>query len=170
MIRATTDTKPESTPLALHEEPVRAAWIDYNGHMNVAYYVLVFDHATDAFLERVGLDDAHREATGGSVFVVETHVTYVNEVHEGQRLAITTQVLGADDKRLRLFHRMVEAESGTLAATNEVMILHVDLNVRRVTPWPDAARWALMAQADAHAALDIPPEAGRGIAMPANRP
>ena len=163
------DHRPGIAPLALHEEPVRAEWIDYNGHMNLAYYVLVFDHGTDALLAQVGLDDAHREATGGSVFVVEAHLTYENEVHEGQRLAVTTQVLGVDEKRLRLFHRMIEVDAGILAATNEVMILHVDLNTRRTAPWPEAARRALTDLADAHAALEFPPQAGRGIAMPAKR-
>jgi len=156
-------------PFAFHQEPVRPEWIDYNGHMNVAYYVLVFDHGTDALLDHVGLDDANRQATGSSVFVVETHVTYLNEVHEGQQLAITTQVLGVDEKRLRLFHRMYVAASGTLAATNEVMILHVDLNARRTAPFPEGAHATLADIAEGHAALENPPEAGRGIAMPAKK-
>ena len=71
---------PVPAPLDLHREPVRPEWIDYNGHMNVAYYLLAFDHACDAFLDYMGMDDASRARTGGTTFTVEAHVTYQREV------------------------------------------------------------------------------------------
>ena len=124
----------QADPLDLHRETVRPDWVDYNGHMNVAYYVLVFDHATDTFLDVIGLDTAHRAATGNSVFVAEAHVTYENEVMDGDKLRITTQVLDADAKRMHIFHRMYANDRDEVAATNELMILGVDLASRRVAP------------------------------------
>lgn len=155
----------DAAPLETHRETVRADWVDYNGHMNVAYYVLVFDHATDGLLDRIGLDAAHRERTGQTVFVAEAHVTYDSEVHEGARVRITTQVLDGDAKRLHVFHRMIDAATGKLAATNELMILHVDLASRRVAPFGADIGARIDALVDRHRALAWPDQAGRTIAI-----
>lgn len=153
-------------PLELHRESVRAEWIDYNGHMNVAYYVLAFDHATDAFFDYVGLDESHRDENGGSTFAAESHVCYLREVREGDPLRFTTQLLGYDAKRLHYFHRMYHAEQGFLAATNELLSLYVDLNTRRVAAMPQAVQARLAELMTTHAVLPRPPEAGRVIAVP----
>ena len=154
--------------LELHREVVRPEYIDWNGHMNVAYYVLVFDHATDALFDYIGLDEAYRKANGYTTFTLEAQVTYQREVLEGDPLRITTQVLDFDHKRAHYFHRMHHAEEGWLAATNELLSLHIDTGKRRSTPFPEdvAARWAEVHAA--HAALPRPPEAGRpmGIRRP----
>ena len=97
----------QAGPLDLHREIVRPDWVDYNGHMNVAFYVLVFDHATDTFLDQIGLDTTHREATGNSVFVAEAHGTFENEVMNGDKLRITTQVLDADAKRMHILLSLI---------------------------------------------------------------
>ena len=154
-------------PLLLdrHREPVLADWVDYNGHMNVAYYVLVFDHATDAFLDHIGLDDAHRDATGESVFVVEAHVTYEREAMEGDELSVTTQVLDCDAKRMHIFHRMHANGGSEVIATNELMILSVDLNTRRAAPLSDSAAERLHARRAAHDGLEAPAQAGRTIGI-----
>lgn len=159
-----------SAPFDVHRERVRADWIDYNGHMNVAYYVLAFDHATDAFLDAVGLDAAHREATGGSTFAVDSHVTYEREVAEGDPLRITTQLLAFDAKRLHFFHRMYHADDGYLAATSEWLNLYVDLNTRRVSAMPEAIQATLRAMRNAHATLGWPEQAGRAIRVPEKKP
>jgi acyl-CoA thioester hydrolase len=156
----------EPAPLDRHRETVRPEWIDYNGHMNVAFYLMVFDHATDAFLEEVALDAAHREATGGSIFTVESHITYEQEVNEGDRLRVTTQLLAFDDKRLHIFHRMYHADDGWLAATSEWLNLYVDLNTRRVGTFPDPVQQRLRAMQAAHDALGWPEQAGRTIRVP----
>ena len=148
-----------------HREPVRADWLDYNGHMNVAYYVLVFDHATDVFLDHIGLDDAHREATGDSVFVVEAHVTYDREAMEGDMLNVTTQVLDCDAKRMHIFHRMHANGGGEVIATNELMILSVNLETRRTSPLADTVAERLGALAARHQTLAAPPQAGRKIGI-----
>jgi acyl-CoA thioester hydrolase len=154
---------PDPPPLPRHRETVQPAWIDYNGHMNVAYYVLVFDHASDALLETVGLGPNYTAGGEGSVFAVETHVTYDREVGEGDPLDVSTQVLGADDKRVHLFHTMYHARDGFVAATNEVLLLHVDMRARRVAPFPEPVRAALAAVAGDHARHPWPAKAGRAI-------
>ncbi|HAD87759.1 MAG TPA: thioesterase-like protein [Rhodospirillaceae bacterium] len=147
----------------LHRATVQKDWIDYNGHMNLAYYVLVFDQTTDALQDVVGLDAAYREASGCSIFVVEAHVTYDNEVGLGEEMRIRTRVLDVDEKRLHIFHEMYAGEDDRPAATNELMILHVDLNTRRTAPFPDTVRTELERLKDLHSRLPRPPQAGRHI-------
>ncbi len=151
--------------LRLHTETVQPDWVDYNGHMNVAYYVLIFDHATDAFLDQVGMDAALRETTGSSVFVAEAHITYDQEVMEGERVYVTTQLLAHDEKRLHIFHRMHRAEDDALAATNELMILQVNLKDRRVGPFYDGVRERIAVVAEQQAGLAMPDAAGRQIGI-----
>jgi acyl-CoA thioester hydrolase len=150
-------------------QPYRAAvapeWIDYNGHMNVAYYVLAFDRATDLLFDYLGIGEAYRRATGHSIFALEAHVTYERELREGDAFEIATQLIDADRKRLHLFHTMSRPESGELAATIEVMGLHVDMNGPRSAPLPDevfARVAALLAQ---HRLLPPPPQLGRKIGI-----
>ena len=158
------NSRPAAGLLALHRETVLAEWVDYNGHMNVAFYVLAFDHATDAVLDRLDLGGEYRRRTGNSNFVVEGHVTYRREVHEGDELRFTTQVLGFDDKRLHLFHHMYSGPDDAVVATNEIMLVNVDMNRRRATPVPAAELESIKEIAAAHALLPRPPEAGRAIA------
>ena len=153
-------------PFDRHRAVVLPEWIDYNGHMNVAYYLLAFDHATDDFLDYLGLDDRHRQSSGGSTFAADIHLTYQREVGEGAPLRITSQLLGYDDKRLRFFNKMFHAEEGFLAATMESLSLYVDLNRRRVTTFPQQVVRRLEEVLESHARLALPPEAGRVIAKP----
>jgi acyl-CoA thioester hydrolase len=153
-----------------HRETVRREWVDYNGHMNVAYYVLVFDHATDAVLDRVGLGEAYRQACNASVFVAEAHVTYEAEVRQGETVAVTSRILGADARRLILYHEMVRETDGALAATNEVLCLHVDLGSRRSAPIPPAIAARIAAVIAEDAATGRPSRAGRAIGLIGRRP
>ena len=152
-------------PLELHREVVRPEYIDWNGHMNVAYYVLVFDHATDALYDYVGAGEAYRKERECTTFILEAQVTYQREVLEGDPLRITTQLLDYDHKRVHYFHRMYHAEEGYLAATNELLSLHIDTSRRRSAPFPEEilARWAEIHAG--HAALPRPPEAGRAMGI-----
>src|SRR5690242_16223579 len=113
-------------PLETYRTTVPAEWIDYNGHMNVAYYLLAFDRGTDGLLDHLGLGGRYRAATNHSIYVLEAHLTYEREVKEGDPIRIATQLLDADGKRLHVFHRMFHETAGYLAATNELMALHVD--------------------------------------------
>ncbi len=155
--------KPE--PFELHRETILPAWCDYNGHMNLAYYVLAFDHATDAFWDELGIGLDYRIRTDNSTFTVESHITYDQEVMAGDEVRCTTQLLGFDDKRIHYFHRMYHAADGYLAATTELLGVHVDLTVRRVAPMPDEVLARLAAVMDAHRRLATPDEVGRVIAI-----
>jgi acyl-CoA thioester hydrolase len=111
-------------------------WIDFNGHMNVAYYVLAFDSGVDALWLDFGITAEHVQQNHSSTFAVETHVLYKQELKLDDPYVVTAQILAFDNKRIHQFQRMYHAESGFLAATAEWMTLHVDLKKRRVAPWP----------------------------------
>jgi acyl-CoA thioester hydrolase len=149
--------------LRLHEEAVRPEWIDFNGHMNLAFYVLAFDHATDRFLHHVVLGEAYMRRSECSVFILETHVVYAREMRLGDRMRFTTQLLDFDAKRLRFIHHMYHAEEGFLSAANELLGLHVDMRTRRSAPIPPEAAEALARLRVQQAHLPVPPEAGRSI-------
>ena len=112
-------------PLWLHQAVVRPEWVDYNGHMSEAYYVLIFGDATDAFYDFVGMDDAFRRREKISVYTLEAHIRYLIEAREGQALRIATRVLSHDTKRLRLHHTMLD-QDGQILAVTEISALHVD--------------------------------------------
>ncbi len=159
-----------AAPLSLHHEIVRPEWVDYNGHMNVAYYVLVFDHATDAVLDHVALGAEYRSASGCSVFVAEAHVTYDQEVNAGDRLQINSRIIGIEGKKFVLFHEMYRDGESEPVATNEVLCVHVDLAHRRSAPLPATAAAPLQRIAADHARLPRPTRVGRAIALNASRP
>ncbi len=148
-------------PMETLRETVRAEWTDYNGHMNLAYFVLVFDLATDGFYADFGLGEDYCRRTNHSTFAVESHTAYLAELHEGATVRCTTQLLGFDNKRMHYFHHMYREEDGVLAATMELMAVHVDLAVRKVRPMPDGVQDRLGRIFLAHAALERPPQLGR---------
>jgi acyl-CoA thioester hydrolase len=143
---------------------VRPEWIDENAHLNLAYYVMLFDWATDALWPLLGLGDELR-ATGRGTFVAETHTLYRAELVEGETVSIATQLLDCDDKRLHLAHEMRRDRDGAVSALQQLMFLSVDLTARRVAPWPDAIQANLREAVAAHAALARPDWLGRRVAM-----
>ena len=146
-------------------EAVRAEWCDYNNHLNMSYYVLIFDHGTDVFHASLGLDKEYRLTAGCSTFAVETHTNYLTEVLEGDEVCITTQLLDFDEKRLQYFHRMYHAEKGFLSATTEIMTVHVDLEARKVVPMADHIHARAAGLFEMHRALPRPDRAGRRIGI-----
>jgi acyl-CoA thioester hydrolase len=154
-----------SAPFDRHRAVVEDGWIDSNGHMNVGYYVVAFDRATDTFCAQFGVAWDYTARGLGSVFILEAHATFERELVAGNPLRVTTQLLDWDEKRAHLFHAMHHAEDGVLAATNELMLSHVDLASRRPSPWPAETGRRLAAVAAAHAPLPRPPQAGRVIAI-----
>jgi acyl-CoA thioester hydrolase len=137
-------------------EPVQDAWIDYTGHLSEPYYVLVFGHATDAVMEAVGIDEPYRETNDASLYTVEAHVRYLDEVPAGSDLEVRSSVIGATAKLLWLWHELWVDDR--LRATEEVLGVHVV--GRRSAPFPDdvAAR--------ARAACVAPPEEAGGRIRP----
>ena len=154
-----------AAPLDRYRDVVRPEWIDSNNHMNVGYYLVVFDLATDEFMRWVGLDGAHRRAHDVTTFCLEAHVTYHREVREGDPLRFTTQLLGHDEKRLHYIHAMYHARDGYLAATNELMSLHVAQATRRSAPMAPEILTRLAAIQEAHGALPRPSQVGHTIGL-----
>jgi acyl-CoA thioester hydrolase len=153
-------------PFDRYRGVVKSDWIDYNGHMNVAYYLLAFDYATDVFFDDVGLDEAQRDRCGGTTFAAEVHIRYHRELMSGDPIRVTTQLLSFDAKRLRYLHHMYHAVDGYLAATSENLSLYVDLNIRRVAAMPEAVLQKLEEVLRAHRVLGLPEGAGRAIETP----
>ena len=158
-----------AAPFDAYRDVVRSEWIDQNEHMNMGYYLVVFDLATDEFLNWIGLDAGHRAAHEVTTFCLEAHVTYHSEVRAADPLRFTTVLLGHDDKRIHYHHAMYHAADGYLAATNELMSLHVSRATRRASVMAAEILARLAAVQRAHDALPRPPQAGRSIGL-ANRP
>jgi acyl-CoA thioester hydrolase len=158
-----------SDGLGLIRERVRAEWIDYNGHMNVAWYVAAFDMAGESFLEQVGLGPTYRREADASVFSVESHVTYQREVHEGDILEFRTKLIGFDAKRVHYIQSMYRLADGALSATAEWVVLHVDMKTRRTAPIPDAIQAGLSDLQHRQRDLPVPAEAGKAIQAPGAR-
>ena len=152
-------------PFDSHRDAVRPEWIDHNGHMNMGYYLVVFDFATDAFLAHCGLDAAHRQTAQVTTFCLEAHVTYHREVREADPLRFVTYLLGHDAKRIHYIHEMRHAEEGWLAATNELMSLHVSRATRRGAPMADSVLARMAELQLAHDARSRPAQAGRAISL-----
>ena len=157
--------QPYPSYISRHEATVLPAWIDYNGHMNLAYYVVVFDLAGDTLYDHLDIGLPFRKRTGYSTFAVETHTRYEREVKLHDRLCVFSHLLGADAKRLYMFHEMFHADEGYRAATQEVMCLHVNLATRRVAAVPADKLAELQRVVARRGDAPLPPEAGRRIAM-----
>ncbi|PIE83719.1 MAG: thioesterase-like protein [Candidatus Contendobacter odensis] len=153
------------SPLCLYNGVVPTEWIDNNGHMNVAYYVLAFDHATDALMSELGMGQDYLDSENCSAFVVESHVNYQRELVAGDPMRITTQLLGFDSKRIHYFHRMYHAEKKFLSATTELIVIHVDMNQRHSVAMPLPILDRLGTLMTAHAQLPKPPQSGRVIGV-----
>ena len=148
------------------EGVVLPEWIDANGHMNLAYYVVLFDQATDLLYDALGIGPAYRDATGNSTFTAETHTLYEREVRVGERVRVTAHLLGADAKRLHYFHEMFHAEGGHRVAAQELLALHVDMTARRVAPFPADVCARIQAAVRKRDGRAMPNGVGRRIAMP----
>jgi acyl-CoA thioester hydrolase len=156
-------------PLDAYRDVVRPEWIDHNQHMNMGYYLVVFDLATDEWFRFVGLDAEHRRTRAITTFCLEAHVTYHREVRAGDPLRFTTRMLDFDAKRVHYFHEMWHAAEGYLAATNELLSLHVSLDTRRGAPMAPEILARLERIRAVHARLPRPPQVGRVMGLAAGR-
>lgn len=148
-------SSPSGEPV-VWREPVLDEWIDYNGHLSEPYYVLVFGHSTDAVMDAVGLGPEYRSSYDASLFTVEAHVRYLDQVSAGADLETRSWVVGATAKLLWLWHELWV--DGRLRATEEILGVHVDTAAGRSSEFPDdvAARIAELR-------VTPPPEASRKI-------
>ena len=141
------------------------AWLDYNGHMSEAYYVLVFGYATDGLMDAVGIDEGYRKAKAASLYTLESHIHYLDEVAGGTALSVTTQLLEADAKRLRYFQRLWAEGKERPVATTELLGIHVAGRPPKSATFPAAVQARVNALQAAHAALPWPEPAGHGISL-----
>jgi carnitine 3-dehydrogenase len=148
--------------LQLHEVIVAPDWIDYNGHMTEYRYLQVLADTTDVFLPLIGAGGDYA-ALGSSYYTVETHIRHLGEAHAGDRLAVSTQLLGHDPKRLHLFHRIRRADDGSPVATGEHMMLHVEMAASRAVAAATQVLDALDRIAASQRELPRPDGAGRAI-------
>jgi acyl-CoA thioester hydrolase len=145
---------------------VEAGWIDYNGHLNMAYYNVLFDRAVDEAYELIGCGLDYVRTRRHSCYTAEVHVRYLRELHAGDPVRVTFQLLDYDAKRMHYFEQLFHASDGWVSATSENMSLHVDMAAGKTAPFPDDVARGLARMKAAHAKLPRPEAAGRRIAMP----
>jgi acyl-CoA thioester hydrolase len=155
--------------IPIFETPILPEWIDYNGHLRDAYYGLIVSLATDALMDRLGLDAAYRARTGCTLYTLEMHLHYLHEVLRSDTVAVSVRIEGADHKRIHATFEMRRAGNPALAASTEVMLLHVQQSHDKVAaaPFPpqvsaalaelQAASTALPAEAPGSRRMDLRP-------------
>ncbi|MGB1547099.1 MAG: thioesterase family protein [Alphaproteobacteria bacterium] len=156
-------------PFCEFHSKVEESWLDFNGHMNVAYYTRAFDDATDLWWTFIGVGPKYVKAVGRSVFAVEAHTVYKRELRLGDALHVTTRLLGFDQKRIHLFFELYQSEKNTLSATQEMMAVHVDMTQRAAVPFPKDVLERMEEILKVHSTLPVPEEAGRRIALAGKR-
>src|SRR6202795_2162306 len=145
---------------------VEPAWIDYNGHLNMAYYNVLFDRAVDEVFELLGCGAEYVRKRQLSFFTAEVHVRYLRELRAGDPVRVTFQLLDFDLKRMHCFEQLFHAEEGWVSATSENMSLHVDMAAKKTAPFPTEVTRRLIQMKAAHGQLPRPEAAGRSVAMP----
>jgi len=146
---------------------VEKSWIDYNGHLNMAYYNVLFDRCVDEAYELLGIGLDYLHTRNHSTFTAEAHVRYLREIHEDDPVRVTFQLLDFDSKRVHYFQQLFHATHGWMSATSENMTLHVDMTTKKVAPFPETVMRTLGRMKASHVRLPRPEAAGRSIAMPA---
>ena len=146
---------------------IEPQWIDYNGHLNMAYYNVMFDRAIDQLWLKLGIGPGYMKEHQGSTFTAECHVRYLREIHLGDPVQVSILLVGADEKRLHTFEELRHASEGWLSATSENMTIHIDMATRKTAPFPPDIRARIETLANAHSTLPRPEGLGRKVAMPA---
>jgi acyl-CoA thioester hydrolase len=144
---------------------IEPQWIDYNGHLNMAYYNVLFDRAVDEAYELIGVGAEYVAGRRQSIFTAEVHVRYLRELHAGDLVRVTFQLLDYDAKRLHYFEQLIHADGGWVSATSENLSLHVDMTSKKTTAFPREVAARLAEMKASHALLPVPEAAGRRIGM-----
>ncbi|WP_175943433.1 thioesterase family protein [Caballeronia sp. BCC1704] len=110
----------------IYRDTVRPEWVDYNGHLRDAFYMLIYSLATDAFMDDIGLGDTERRARHRTLYTLEAHVSYLRELKEGAAVRVDARVIAHDRKRIHLYLQMFEGESVEPASACEQMLMHID--------------------------------------------
>ena len=145
---------------------VKADWIDYNGHMNMGYYLVAFDMiATDGFYDYLGIGAEHKQAIGKSTFSLASNIDFIGEVMEGDPLRFTTQLVDYDHKRLHFYHCLYHADEGYLAATNENLGMYIDMRTRRSTSFSEEHMARFQAELELGQSHGTPEGLGRKLGI-----
>lgn len=144
---------------------IEPLWIDYNSHLNMAYYNVLFDRSLNEFVDMLGLGWRYMKERSKSSVAAECHVRYLREVKLHDPVHVTVLIIAADEKRIHYFLELRHTVEGWLAATSENMTLHIDMTVRRVAPYPPDVWARVKAVAEAHAKVPRPAGVGRSITM-----
>jgi len=152
-------------PLDSYSGTVQREWIDDNNHMNVAYYVLAFDFATDALFNFLGLSRDYKLRNKVSTFAVDMNVSYKRELRLGEAFRIETRLINCSNKALHYFHEMYHVEESFLAATNEVLSMHMNMETRRIAPMAPDIQARVSNVCEIHKSLDCPELVGRTIGI-----
>lgn len=156
---------PYDAPVVLPERAVPPEWIDYNGHMNVAYYIMAIDQALDRFLEdELGIGELHAARVRQGPYALQSNVQYLGELLEGENFTAAIRLIDCDAKRIHMFIELF-SETGDLAATCEQMLMNVDLETRRSTLYPEWAQERLQAMLGEHSKLERPAQLGASIGI-----
>lgn len=131
--------------LITYRTRVLPEWVDYNGHLRDAYYLLIFSYATDALMERIGLDADARGQSGHSLFTLEAHINYLHEVKLDTEVWVQTHIIGFDNKRLHLYHSLHREGFDEALSGSEQMLLHVNLAGPKSAPFGEGNRERLIA-------------------------
>lgn len=142
---------------------VRPEWIDFNGHLNMAYYNVLFDEAVDEIYPTLGFGLAYQK-TGFTTYVAEFHVCYLRELHVDDKVYATFHIIDCDEKKFHSYQELWH-EDGWLAATAEGLTLHVDQSGPKVAPMPEAIASKLATLKAAQAELPVPDRLGRRIGL-----
>lgn len=143
---------------------VEPEWVDYNGHLNMAYYNVLFDRAVDETYALIGVGADYAKSRRQSIFTAEVHVRYLRELRAGDPVRVTFQLIDFDAKRLHYFEQLFHAD-GWVSATSENLSLHVDMASRKTAVFPDDIAVRLAEMKASHALLPFPAAAGRRIGM-----
>lgn len=143
---------------------VKPEWIDYNGHLNMAYYSVLFDLGVDEVYEDWGFGPDYKNDTGHTTYTAEFHVCYLRELHVNDPVRVHVQLIDHDEKRMH-FYQELWHEDGWLAATAEALTLHIDSSGPRVAPFLERPKAALARWQAAHDAMPRPERVGRKIGI-----
>ena len=153
--------------LITYKTPILQDWVDYNGHLRDAFYLLIFSYATDAFMDRIGLASDDRDATGHSLFTLEAHINYLHEVKLGEEVEVRTQIVAHDLKRVQLYHSLYKTGGDEELAASDQMLLHVDLAAGpKSAPLSEYSLEALRMLTEAQHDQPAPAYTGRTIGLP----
>ncbi|MFI8481793.1 thioesterase family protein [Pseudomonas sp. NPDC078700] len=154
------------TRLTSYKTEVLPEWVDYNQHLRDAFYLLIFSYATDSLMDHIGLDEAGRASTGHTLYTLECHLNYLNEVRLGAQVEVRTQVLAHDQKRIHIHHSLHLSGAEAALAESEQMLMNIDVNTGRSAVFADAVQARLDTLAAAHQNLPAPVYIGRVIGLP----